>query len=67
VGYRARRHAGLVDLAKIGGLSRSGTGSLITTPTGGVSSSWILDEFYILASDEYVVVGDDEAAEMVAY
>ena len=67
VGYRARRHAGLVDLGKIGRLSRADYWEPITPIAGRRELILDPDEFYILASAESVVVGVDEAAEMVAY
>ena len=66
VGYRARSHAGLIDLDRIGHYEpldfwepvyrRGGTG-IILDP----------NDFYILASKESVVVPADHAAEMLAY
>jgi dCTP deaminase len=66
VGYRARRHAGLIDVDLIAHydpldfwepvLARPGR-CLILDP----------DDFYILASRESVVVPPDHAAEMLAY
>ncbi|MED5548526.1 MAG: 2'-deoxycytidine 5'-triphosphate deaminase [Pseudomonadota bacterium] len=62
VGYRARRHAGLVDLAKIGGHERT----RFWEPMYAPDRRLILDpgEFYILASREAVSIGAEEAAEM---
>lgn len=62
VGYRARRHAGLVDLAGIGRHARDQYWEKLTAPEGRL----VLDpgEFYILASREAVSIGLDEAAEM---
>jgi dCTP deaminase len=62
VGYRARRHAGLVDLSKIGGHDRSRFWEPLFAPDHRL----ILDpgEFYILASREAVSIGPGEAAEM---
>ena len=63
VGYRARRHAGLIDVDRVGALDPEafwepieGTGELILDP----------GEFYILASREELAVPRDLAAEMVA-
>jgi dCTP deaminase len=66
VGYRARSHAGLIDLDRINHYDpldfwepihrRGGTG-IILDP----------NDFYILASKESVVVPADHAAEMLAY
>ncbi len=62
VGYRARRHAGLVDLGKIGTHEKDRFWEKLTAPDGQL----VLDpgEFYILASREAVSIGLDEAAEM---
>ncbi|MHA6287319.1 2'-deoxycytidine 5'-triphosphate deaminase [Maricaulis sp. CAU 1757] len=62
VGYRARRHSGLVDLSRIGGHVASRFWEPLTTPDRRL----VLDpgEFYILASREAVEIGHDEAAEM---
>jgi dCTP deaminase len=66
VGYRAKRHTGLIDVERRGGyavadfwepmLARA-DGTLILDP----------DEFYILASKEAVQVPPDYAAEMVPF
>lgn len=65
IGYRARRHAGLIDVDKPGVLDPAEyweplrahkSGSLILDP----------DEFYILASKEWVRIPPHLAAEMVA-
>ena len=63
VGYRARRHAGLIDVDRVGALEPAdywepiqGSGALILDP----------GEFYILASREELAVPADLAAEMVA-
>jgi dCTP deaminase len=66
VGYRAKRHTGLIDVERRGGyeiadfwepIMARGQGSLILDP----------DEFYILASKEAVQVPPDYAAEMVPF
>jgi dCTP deaminase len=66
IGYRARRHAGLIDADRVNEYPpeefwepvRAGShGGLILDP----------NEFYILASKEAVTVPEDQAAEMVAY
>jgi len=67
VGYRARRTSGLVDLARIGALSRADFWEPIVLQPDRRALVLDPDEFYILASAESVVVGADEAAEMVAY
>jgi dCTP deaminase len=66
IGYRAKRHAGLVDVDKVGVYdprdfwepvhARAGQGVLLEP-----------EHFYILASKESVVVPPHVAAEMVAY
>jgi dCTP deaminase len=66
VGYRAKRHTGLIDVEKRAGhavadywepIAARADGSLILDP----------DEFYILASKEAVQVPPDYAAEMVPF
>jgi len=66
VGYRARKHAGLIDLRKLGHydvqefwhpLRARPDKTLVLDP----------DEFYILASKEAVRIPPDQAAEMLAY
>ncbi len=66
VGYRARKHAGLIDLRKLGHydvqefwhpLRARADKTLVLDP----------DEFYILASKEAVRIPPDQAAEMQAY
>jgi len=66
VGYRARKHAGLIDLRKLGHydvaefwhpIFSRGNKTLVLDP----------DEFYILASNEAVCIPPDQAAEMLAY
>jgi len=66
VGYRAKRHTGVVDVDRRGGyaveefweaIPARGDGSLILDP----------GEFYILASKEAVQVPPDYAAEMVPF
>ena len=62
IGWRARRHAGLVDVANVGGHKArdfweplySDAGQLVLDP----------EEFYILASKESVSIPADQAAEM---
>lgn len=67
IGYRARRHAGLVDLTKTGNLPRNDFWEPIVPIVGRRELILDPDEFYILVSAESVVVGASEAAEMVAY
>lgn len=66
IGYRAKKHAGLVDVDRRAALDiddfweplyARGSGSLVLNPS----------EFYILASKEAVHVPPDHAAEMVAF
>jgi dCTP deaminase len=62
VGYRAKRHSGLVDVTKVGGHAARD----YWEPISGRGGSFILDpeEFYILASKEAVMIPEDMAAEM---
>jgi dCTP deaminase len=62
VGFRAKRHAGVLDLRKLGGHDPRDFWEALT-PRGG---QLILDpgEFYILASKEAICIPPDEAAEM---
>lgn len=62
IGYRARRHSGLVDVANIGGHKASDYWQPIYAP----DETLILDpnEFYILVSKESVAIPADQAAEM---
>ena len=62
IGYRARRHASLLDLSHIGGHKIAE----YWEPTYAQNGKLILDpeEFYILASDEFVTIPVDQAAEM---
>ena len=66
IGWRAKRHTGLIDVDKPGVLSpydfwdaveANSAGHLVLDP----------DEFYILASREKVAIPPDHAAEMVAF
>ena len=66
IGYRAKRHTGLVDVDKRGALDAAdfwdpivadGRGELVLDP----------DQFYILASREAVTVPPDYAAEMMPF
>lgn len=68
VGWRARKHAGLVDVDKPASLPRSRFWEAVRSDdltSGGLVLN--PDEFYILASREYVCVPHDYAAEMRAY
>jgi dCTP deaminase len=62
VGYRARRHAGVVDVDRVAGHDPVEFWEPIAARRGRV----VLDpgEFYIFASKEPIVIGVDEAAEM---
>ncbi len=66
VGYRARHHAGLIDVERLNHYDpRDYWEPIAARPGQGI----ILDpsDFYILASKEAVVVPPDHAAEMLAY
>jgi dCTP deaminase len=69
IGYRAKRHAGVIDVDKVGACTISDFWEPMYTNTNVNKSGLILDpgEFYILASREAVHVPVDHAAEMVAY
>ena len=62
VGYRARRHSGVVDLQGVGAHAASEYWDPLFAPGGEL----VLDpeEFYILASAESVAIPEDAAAEM---
>src|SRR5689334_17279780 len=66
VGYRAKRHTGLIDVERRGGYP---VGEFWDPILGRSDESLILDpdEFYILASNEAVQVPPDYAAEMVPF
>lgn len=66
IGYRAKKHAGLIDLDRIGYYDPADYWDEIhARPDQGI----ILDpdDFYILASREAITVPPDHAAEMLAY
>ena len=69
IGYRAKRHAGVVDIDKVGECASDDFWEAIYVNQAAKNSGLILDpgEFYILASREAVHVPVDHAAEMVAY
>ena len=67
VGYRARKTSGLIDMARIGAYPREAYWEPLTPRAEMRDLVLDPDEFYILASAEAVVVGGEEAAEMVAY
>jgi dCTP deaminase len=66
VGYRAKKHAGVVDIDRVGGLDKEDFWEPIHARPG---RGFVLDpsEFYILASKEAVHVPPTHAAEMVAF
>lgn len=63
IGYRARRHSGLINVDKVGALDPDEFFEPVPTPKSGFI---ILDpdEFYILASREALSIPPDLAAEM---
>ncbi len=65
VGYRAKRHAAVIDVEKVGGYEVDD----FWEPVSARDGKLILDpgEFYILASREAVHVPPDYAAEMVPF
>jgi dCTP deaminase len=66
IGYRARKHAGLIDLRR---LRHYPPGDFWHVLRASAARTLMLDpgEFYILASKEAVRVPADHAAEMLAY
>jgi dCTP deaminase len=66
IGYRARKHAGLIDLRR---LRHYAPGEFWHVLRASEARTLVLDpgEFYILASKEAVRVPADHAAEMLAY
>ena len=68
IGWRARKHAGLIDVDKVGRLDKLRFWEAVTT-TDLVGGGLVLnpDEFYILASREFVCVPENFAAEMRPY
>ncbi len=62
IGWRARRHAGLVDIGKIGAHAARDYWEPLLAPDGTLVLD--PDEFYILASKEAVIIPDNRAAEM---
>jgi len=67
IGYRAKRHTGVIDIDRTGGYDADYFWEPIRHGKG--VSRLILDpnQFYILASKEAVTVPPDEAAEMVPF
>jgi dCTP deaminase len=68
IGYKARQHAPLIDIDRVGHYDPDDFWEPIHAGTG-THSGLVLnpDDFYILASREAVSVPPDHAAEMVAY
>ena len=66
VGFRAKRHSSLIDIDKVGVLDPRDYWEPIPTPRSGAI---ILDpdEFYILASKEWLRIPPDYAAEMIPF
>ncbi len=66
IGYRAKKHAGLIDMAKIDHYEPTDFWDpVVARPGSGVVLD--PDDFYILASKEALTVPADHAAEMLAY
>jgi dCTP deaminase len=65
VGYRAKPHAGVIDLSKLAHYAPADYWEEVRTDTGWI----ILDPgaFYILVSREAIVIPPDHAAEMAPY
>ena len=68
IGWRARKHAGLIDIDAPASLLVDAFWERVA-PTDLTAGGLVLnpDEFYILASREFVTVPKDHAAEMRAY
>lgn len=67
VAYRARKTTGLIDLGQVGRYDRAQYWEPIRCYSRRRELVLVPDEFYIMASLEDIVVGPDEAAEMIAY
>ena len=67
VAYRARKTTGLIDLQQIGKYDRNDFWEAIQCRPGRRELVLVPDEFYIMASLEDIEIGEDEAAEMIAY
>ena len=66
IGYRAKKHAGLIDMAQTDHYEPADFWDpVVSRPGSGVVLD--PDDFYILASKEAVTVPADHAAEMLAY
>jgi dCTP deaminase len=65
IGYRAKRHTGLIDIDRVAGYDAADFWEPVTAPNGRL----ILDpdQFYILASKEAVSIPPTHAAEMVPF
>ena len=66
IGYRAKRHTGIIDVDRIGHYDPSEFWEPIRTRTG-VGIILNPDDFYILSTSEAITVPPNHAAEMVAY
>lgn len=67
IAYRARKTTGLIDLQRIGHYDRNDYWEPIRCRPGRRELVLVPDEFYIMASLEDIEIGENEAAEMVAY
>lgn len=70
LGYRAKRHTGLIDVDKVGACDpRNYWEPVLAEMRSGRTGALVLDpgEFYILASKEAVRVPPDHAAEMTPF
>jgi dCTP deaminase len=65
VGYRAKRHSGLIDIDRVGGYDAADFWEPVAAPNGRLIID--PDEFYILASKEAVSIPPTHAAEMVPF
>ncbi len=65
IGYRARKHAPVVDIDSVGAYAIEEFWAPVHGRQGGIILT--PDDFYILASREHVTVPADHAAEMLAY
>jgi dCTP deaminase len=65
IGYRAKRHTGLIDIDRVAGYDAADFWEPVTAPNGRL----ILDpdQFYILASKEAISIPPTHAAEMVPF
>ena len=68
IGYRARKHTDLIDLENINYYKKEPFWEKVTS-NDLTSEGLVLnpDEFYILASREFITIPETHAAEMVAY